>query len=108
MSYCVASIMMTVVNKFVVSGSQFNMTFLLLTIQSLVCVACVWSVKKTGIISCERADWGGRKSELMVVRDFDWADAKAWFPISFLLVAVIYTGSKSLVRVELFSITPQC
>ncbi|KAK1927351.1 hypothetical protein DB88DRAFT_477706 [Papiliotrema laurentii] len=81
MSYCVASIMMTVVNKFVVSGSQFNMTFLLLTIQSLVCVACVWSVKKTGIIS---------------FRDFDWADAKAWFPISFLLVAVIYTGSKSL------------
>jgi len=28
LSYCVASIMMTVVNKFVVSGSQFNMTFL--------------------------------------------------------------------------------
>lgn len=32
------------------------------------------------------------------VRDFDMADAKAWFPISSLLVAVIYTGSKSLVR----------
>lgn len=28
MAYCVASIMMTVVNKFVVSGSQFTMTFL--------------------------------------------------------------------------------
>ena len=28
LSYCVASIMMTVVNKFVVSGSQFTMTFL--------------------------------------------------------------------------------
>lgn len=27
-SYCLASIMMTVVNKFVVSGSQFTMTFL--------------------------------------------------------------------------------
>lgn len=25
------------------------------------------------------------------------ADAKIWFPVSFLLVAVIYTGSKSLV-----------
>ena len=31
------------------------------------------------------------------VRDFDWTDAKTWFPVSFLLVAVIYTGSKSLV-----------
>jgi GDP-mannose transporter len=28
------------------------------------------------------------------------ADAKAWFPISFLLVAVIYTGSKSLVSAQ--------
>ncbi|EIW79179.1 GDP-mannose transporter [Coniophora puteana RWD-64-598 SS2] len=79
--YCVASIMMTLVNKFVVSGSQFNMTFLLLTLQSTVCVGAVWSVKKIGIIS---------------FRNFDTHDAKAWFPISFLLVWVIYTGSKSL------------
>jgi len=35
---------------------------------------------------------------LTIVRDFDVADAKVWFPVSFLLVAVIYTGSKSLVR----------
>ena len=79
--YCVASIMMTLVNKFVVSGSQFNMTFLLLTLQSTVCVGAVWSVKKIGIIS---------------FRDFNTQDAKTWFPISFLLVGVIYTGSKSL------------
>ncbi|PPQ94643.1 hypothetical protein CVT25_009374 [Psilocybe cyanescens] len=79
--YCIASILMTVVNKFVVSGAQFSMNFLLLCIQSLVCVACVVVVKKIGIIS---------------FRAFDWADAKAWFPISFLLVSVIYTGSKSL------------
>lgn len=32
------------------------------------------------------------------VRDFDMKDVKAWYPISCLLVAVIYTGSKSLVR----------
>jgi len=79
--YCTASILMTVVNKFVVSGHQFNMTFLLLCIQSLVCVASVAVVKKAGIIS---------------FRDFDIQDAKAWFPISFMLVSVIYTGSKSL------------
>ncbi|KAK7679465.1 GDP-mannose transporter into the lumen of the Golgi [Cerrena zonata] len=79
--YCIASILMTVVNKFVVSGSHFNMNFLLLCIQSSVCVSCVFVVKKAGIIS---------------FRDFDAKDAKAWFPISFALVSVIYTGSKSL------------
>jgi len=79
--YCLASILMTVVNKFVVSGAHFSMTFLLLCIQSTVCVACVIFVKKLGIIS---------------FRNFDMKDAKAWFPISFLLVSVIYTGSKSL------------
>ena len=58
------------------------MNFLLLCIQSTVCVACVYSVKKLGVIS---------------FRDFDMKDAKMWFPISCMLVGVIYTGSKSLV-----------
>lgn len=79
--YCLASILMTVVNKFVVSGKLFNMNFFLLCIQSTVCVACVYITKKLGVIS---------------FRDWDTKDAKAWFPISFLLVSVIYTGSKSL------------
>lgn len=60
------------------------MNFLLLCIQSTVCVFCVTVVKKLGIIT---------------FRPFDVADAKAWFPISFLLVSVIYTGSKSLVGI---------
>jgi len=79
--YCLASILMTLVNKFVVSGQNFSMNFLLLCIQSSVCCACVTVVKRFGIIS---------------FRDFDVQDAKQWFPISFLLVSVIYTGSKSL------------
>ncbi|TFK51677.1 UDP-galactose transporter [Heliocybe sulcata] len=79
--YCLASILMTVVNKFVVSGRNFSMNFLLLCIQSSVCVSCVVLVKRLGIIS---------------FRDFDTKDAKMWAPISALLVAVIYTGSKSL------------
>ncbi|KAI5480825.1 GDP-mannose transporter [Pseudohyphozyma bogoriensis] len=66
--YCAASIMMTVINKFVVSGAHFTMNFLLLAIQSI----------------------------LITFRDFDINDARKWFPISFLLVSVIYTGSKSL------------
>jgi hypothetical protein len=82
-SYCVASIMMTVVNKYCVSGRDFRMNFLLLTIQSAVCVACALMFKKLKL-----ADF----------RDFDSNDAKKWFPVSFMLVSVIYTGSKSLVR----------
>ena len=58
------------------------MNFLLLCIQSTVCCGCVAIVKRLRIIS---------------FRDFDVQDAKQWFPISFLLVSVIYTGSKSLV-----------
>ena len=65
------------------------MNFLLLAIQSIVCVACVTVVKKAGVIS---------------FRALDMQDAKAWSPISFLLVSVIYTGSKSLVRALSFSI----
>lgn len=81
MCYCAASILMTVINKFVVSGSHFSMNFLLLTIQSSVGVSCVFTCKRLGIIT---------------FRDFDMVDARRWFPISFLLVLVIYTGSKSL------------
>lgn len=60
------------------------MNFLLLTIQSIVCVACVIAVKQVGLIS---------------FRDFNVADAKRWYPISLLLVSVIYTGSKSIVSI---------
>ncbi|GLB43443.1 putative UDP-galactose transporter [Lyophyllum shimeji] len=79
--YCCASILMTLVNKFVVSGADFSMNFLLLALQSMVCVSCVLFAKKVGLIRFRR---------------FDSKDAKAWFPISVLLVSVIYTGSKSL------------
>lgn len=58
------------------------MNFLLLAIQSTVCVSCVYTVKRLKVIS---------------FRDFDMQDAKNWFPISFLLVSVIYTGSKAIV-----------
>jgi len=85
--YCCASILMTVVNKFVVSGANFSMNFLLLAMQSIVCVSCVLAARKIGLIRFRR---------------FASKDAKAWFPISALLVSVIYTGSKSLVRASQF------
>ncbi|ORX49386.1 UDP-galactose transporter [Hesseltinella vesiculosa] len=61
--YCFASILMTVTNKYVLSGYGFNMNFLLLTIQ---------------------------------FREFDKEEARKWMPIAAALVAMIYTGSKSL------------
>ncbi|KAF7289505.1 GDP-mannose transporter [Mycena chlorophos] len=79
--YCLASILMTVVNKYVVSGPDFSMTFCLLAIQSTVCSATVLFFKFAGVIS---------------FRDFAVKDAKAWMGVSFMLVNVIYTGSKSL------------
>ncbi|QRV88877.1 GDP-mannose transporter 2 [Ceratobasidium sp. AG-Ba] len=79
--YCLASILMTVTNKFVLSGANFNMNFAFLAIQSITGVGCVVAAKKIGLIT---------------FRDFDRQDAKTWFPISFCLVMVIYTGSKSL------------
>lgn len=72
---------MTLVNKFVVSGKKFDMNFLLLTIQSVVCVSCVAVCKRLGIVD---------------YRPFDRDAARKWFPISFLLCCVIYTGSKAL------------
>jgi len=62
------------------------MNFLLLCIQSIVCIACVSLVKSAGVIS---------------FRAFNMQDAKAWFPISFMLVTVIYTASKSLMYLDI-------
>lgn len=39
--------------QYVVSGRNFTMTFLLLAIQSAVCVIAVWTVKRLGIITCK-------------------------------------------------------
>ncbi|KAH8920158.1 GDP-mannose transporter [Atractiella rhizophila] len=91
LSYCVASIMMTVINKFVVSGRDFNMIFLLCAIQSAVCVVCVVAAKRLKFVS---------------FRDFDKEDARRWMPVSLLLVGVIYTSSKSLqfLRIPVYTI----
>ncbi|PWN52347.1 GDP-mannose transporter [Violaceomyces palustris] len=81
LSYCGASIMMTVVNKFAVSGAHFHMNLLVLLIQSVVGVLCVIGAQKLGLIT---------------LREWNTRDAKNWAPISTLLVLVIYTGSKAL------------
>ncbi|KAF7309603.1 GDP-mannose transporter [Mycena indigotica] len=100
--YCIASILMTVVNKFVVSGAHFSMTFLLLAIQSLVGVACVALAKATGIISFRSfalKDAKVRRSTKNVESSQLSTIPKAWFSVSFMLTSVIYTGSKVFIRV---------
>lgn len=92
------------------------MNFLLLAIQSIVCIACVYASKRLGVsrvssplllllVESWRVNWSRKVlivlplfPQLITFRDFDKDDARKWFPISFLLVLVIYTGSKSLVR----------
>ncbi|KAL2133959.1 hypothetical protein VTI74DRAFT_1315 [Chaetomium olivicolor] len=82
LAYCLASISMTVVNKYVVSGSSWNLNFFYLAVQSLVCTLAILLSKQTGL--------------LKNLAPFDSTKAKKWFPISLLLVGMIYTGAKAL------------
>ncbi|KAI8086519.1 uncharacterized protein BX664DRAFT_374550 [Halteromyces radiatus] len=80
LSYCIASILMTVTNKYVVNGN-FNMVFFLLSVQSITTVLLLQIFKFLNFIK---------------YREFDIDEAKKWFPIVLFLVAMIYTGSKAL------------
>ncbi|KAL1969062.1 hypothetical protein VTN77DRAFT_896 [Rasamsonia byssochlamydoides] len=81
LAYCGSSILMTVMNKYVLSGLDFNLNFFLLCVQSIVCVVAIQTCKAAGVIT---------------FRDFSSDEAKKWFPITLLLIGMIYTGSKAL------------
>lgn len=81
LSYCAASILMTVTNKYVLSGYSFNLNFLLLAVQSTVCIFTIATLKSLNLIT---------------YREFNKDEARKWMPIALLLVAMIYTGSKAL------------
>ncbi|KAF2012555.1 GDP-mannose transporter [Aaosphaeria arxii CBS 175.79] len=80
-SYCGSSILMTVTNKYVLSGTDFNLNFFLLCVQAVVCVVAISTCKSAGVIT---------------YRDFKTEEAKKWFPISVLLIGMIYTSTKAL------------
>ncbi|KAI8635023.1 hypothetical protein F5Y19DRAFT_461483 [Xylariaceae sp. FL1651] len=82
LAYCFASISMTVVNKYVVSGSDWNLNFFYLAIQSIVCIATIQILKQVGVITN--------------LASFDTNKGRRWFPVSLLLVGMIYTSTKSL------------
>ncbi|KAI5804045.1 hypothetical protein DFH27DRAFT_553788 [Peziza echinospora] len=81
LSYCGASILMTVTNKYVLSGTGFNLNFFLLCVQSIVCVIAIQTCKSMNLIT---------------YRDFNSDEARKWFPVSVLLIVMIYTSSKAL------------
>jgi len=81
MAYCGASIVMTLTNKYVLSGYDFNLNFMLLAIQNTICVVAIQTGKSLGVIT---------------YRDFKMDEARKWFPISLLLISMIYTGSKAI------------
>ncbi|KAL3458652.1 GDP-mannose transporter [Aspergillus heterothallicus] len=82
LAYCFSSISMTVVNKYVVSGSSWNLNFLYLAIQSTICTAAILILKQMGFIPNLAALEAGK--------------AKKWLPVSVFFVGMIYTGTKSL------------
>ncbi|KAL2812525.1 GDP-mannose transporter [Aspergillus granulosus] len=82
LAYCFSSISMTVVNKYVVSGSSWNLNFLYLAIQSAICTAAILILKQLGFIPNLVALESGK--------------ARRWFPVSVFFVGMIYTGTKSL------------
>ncbi|GKT92042.1 GDP-mannose transporter [Colletotrichum tofieldiae] len=82
LAYCFSSISMTVVNKYVVSGSSWNLNFLYLAIQAAICTVAILVLKKTG--------WNPNLAAL------ESGKAKKCLPVSVFFVGMIYTSTKSL------------
>ncbi|KAJ5538679.1 GDP-mannose transporter [Penicillium frequentans] len=82
LAYCFSSISMTVVNKYVVSGSSWNLNFLYLAIQAVICFAAILVLKQMGFIPNLAA--------------LESSKAKRWLPVSVFFVGMIYTSTKSL------------
>ncbi|KAF2868523.1 hypothetical protein BDV95DRAFT_130865 [Massariosphaeria phaeospora] len=80
-AYCGSSILMTTTNKYVLSGMDYNLNFFLLCVQSVICVVAISICKSSGLIT---------------YRDFNSDEAKKWFPISVLLIGMIYTSTWAL------------
>lgn len=80
-AYCISSIVMTLGNKFVLNGQEFNLNCVVLAVQQISCLAIVFGLKSLGLVK---------------YRSYNNEDAKKWFPIAFLLVLMIYTASKAM------------
>ena len=101
-AYCGSSILMTVANKYVVSGRNFNLNFFLLAVQvsihdsSVLCLKCDADGLCVQSIVCIVAISSCKAANIINYRDFNPDEARKWFPISLLLIGMIYTSTKSL------------
>ncbi|KAJ3272526.1 GDP-mannose transporter into the lumen of the Golgi [Terramyces sp. JEL0728] len=82
LSYCAASIMMTLTNKLVLSGFDFKLNFLFLFVQNAGCLILLIAITKLGLVTPYRA--------------FNQKDALVFLRVAVALVFMIYTGSKAL------------
>ena len=122
LAYCMASISMTVVNKYVVSGAEWNLTFFYLAAQ--VCLQLPPSKMAARLLTflghylhhCHYPVQEGRPDQVScpgdsrqeqemyvyccsnsnIIHVFNLLTAVLGFPISFLLVGMIYTSTKAL------------
>ncbi|KAI5365124.1 putative GDP-mannose transporter Vrg4 [Septoria linicola] len=81
LAYCGSSILMTVSNKYCVNGTGWNLSFFLLAVQAIVCIVAISTGKAMGFIT---------------YRHFNVDEARKWFPVSLLLIGMIYTSIKAL------------
>lgn len=80
-AYCASSILMTVTNKYVLAGYDFNLNCLLLAVQQLVGLLSISLLKLAGVIT---------------YRNFNQEEARKWLPIAVMLVMMVYTSSKAI------------
>ncbi|KAK7983307.1 hypothetical protein PG989_010709 [Apiospora arundinis] len=82
LAYCFSSMSMTLVNKYVVSGNEWNLNFFYLAVQAIVGTVAILALKQLGLMAN--------------LRPLETRKVKAWFPISLLLVGMIYTSIQAL------------
>ncbi|RKP02378.1 hypothetical protein CXG81DRAFT_29524 [Caulochytrium protostelioides] len=90
-TYCGASMLMTLTNKAILSSYAFHVNFFLLLVQSVVTVAVLEIATALGYTSH---------------RPFSLHDAKRWGIVSLGLIGMIYTGSKAIqyMSIPLFTV----
>lgn len=82
LTYCGASIAMTLTNKMVLSSFHYKMPFMMLAVQSFVTVALLETAVLLRLVKPHRR--------------LNRVDVKRWIPVSLLMAVMLFTGSKSL------------
>ncbi|KAG9139299.1 hypothetical protein Leryth_011293 [Lithospermum erythrorhizon] len=89
-AYCISSCSMILVNKYVLSGYDFNAGIFLMLYQNFVSVIVVSMLSFFGIISTE---------------PFTWRLVKVWLPVNFIFVGMLITSMFSLKYINVAMVT---